>query len=110
MKNLVQMQQHRTAPQLEQLLETKFGAQMVTALQLREQTVNGCPRIVASTCVTAGIKKDRFAEAVGATMWQQLLGSDTKTKEVEVVVGDERGGTPASFVFPRPSVPPPAPK
>jgi len=113
MKNLVQMQQHRSAsPQLQQLLEAKFAAQLVTPLQLREETLNGRVRIVAAACVTAGLKKDRFAETLGATIWQQVSGSDTKTQEVEVLVGDERGGTAVSFVFPRPTVtpPPPSPK
>ena len=113
MKNLVQIQQHRPAsPQLLQLLEAKFAAQLVTPLQLREESANGRVRLVASACVTAGLKKDRFAETVGSTIWQQVSGPETKTTEVEVLVSDERGGTAVSFVFPRPSVtpPPPSPK
>jgi hypothetical protein len=110
MKNLVQMQPHRPAsPQLQQLLEAKFAAQLVTPLQLREESVSGRVRLVASACVTAGLKKDRFAEEVASTIWQQLTSADTKTKEIEVVVSDERGGTAVSFVFPRPSVPAPPP-
>lgn len=108
MKNLVQMQQHRSAsPQLQQLLEAKFGAQLVTPLQLHEESVNGRVRLMASACVTAALKKDRFAETVASTIWQQLSSADTKTKEVEVVVSDERGGTAVTFVFDRPSAPPP---
>ncbi|HKB37091.1 MAG TPA: hypothetical protein VKD72_11600 [Gemmataceae bacterium] len=112
MKNLVHMQQHRSAsPQLQQQLEAKFGAQLVTPLQLHEEAVNGRVRLVASACVTAGLKKDRFAETVAAAIWQQLSSSDPKTKEVEVVVNDERGGTAVTFVFDRPATPPPpAPK
>jgi hypothetical protein len=110
MKNLVQMQQHRSAsPQLQQLLEVKFGPQLVTPLQLHEEAANGQVRLVASACVTAGLKKERFAETVASTIWEQLTSSDTKTKEVEVSVSDERGGTAVTFVFDRPSAPPPTP-
>jgi hypothetical protein len=89
----------------------KFGPQLVTPLQLHEESVNGRVRLVASACVTAGLKKERFAETVASTIWQQLPSSDTKTKEVEVAVTDERGATAVTFVFDRPSAPPPpAPK
>ena len=110
MKNLVEVQQQRASPQLQQLLEEKFGAQLAAPARLREESVNGRLRLVASACVTAGLAKDRFAEAVGSTIWEQVSSLDMKTKEVEVVVSDERGGAPVSFVIPRPSVPQPSRK
>ena len=102
MKNLVEVSKQRAAPQLQQLLEEKFAAQLTGPLRLREEIVEGRSRLVASTCVTAGLAKDRFAETVGSAMWQQVMSADMNTKEIQVVVSDERGGPPVSFMIPRP--------
>src|SRR5688572_17652105 len=100
MKNLVEFKQQRAAPQLQQLLEEKFASQLTRPVRIEEVRDDGTPRIVATTCVTARLAKDRFAQNVGSTMWQQVMSTGMKAKEIEVRVSDERGGAPMSFMIP----------
>ncbi|HEX6813270.1 MAG TPA: hypothetical protein VF384_16735 [Planctomycetota bacterium] len=102
MKNLVEFKQQRAAPQLQLLLEEKFASQLTGPIRLEEIRVDGTPRLVANTCVTARLPKDRFAQNIGSTMWQQVQSTGMKAKEIEVRVSDERGGAPMSFMIPCP--------
>lgn len=103
MRHLVEVAAERERSPYAAAVENRLGTRRIGPIQIEEQAEGDHVRITVNATIMAGIPKKKLADAAGKEVWLGALRKGARLDEVVVVLGDEDGGKPASFVVAAPT-------